>query len=129
EEAQAIAVLVRQALAEPEKRVAVITPDRDLAQRLVAHLERWGIAADDTAGRPLSQTPAGRVLLQLAEIAGTAAAPVPLLALVGHPLVRRWEGRPAWLERVRQLDLALRGPRPGPGLDAVRGAVAAKEEA
>ncbi len=128
EEAQAIAVLVRQALAEPEKRVAVITPDRDLAQRLVAHLERWGIAADDTAGRPLSQLPAGRVLLQLAEIAATAAAPVPLLALLGHPLVRRGEGRAAWLERVRQLDLALRGPRPGPGLDAVRGAVVAKEK-
>ncbi len=127
EEAQAIAVLVRQALAEPEKRVAIITPDRDLAQRLVAHLERWGIAADDTAGRPLPQTPAGRVLLQLAEIAGTAAAPVPLLALLGHPLVRRGEGRSAWLERVRQLDLALRGPRPGPGLDPVRGAIAAKE--
>ena len=129
EEAQAVAVLVRQALAEPEKRVAVITPDRDLAQRLVAHLERWGIAADDTAGRPLSQTPAGRVLLQLAEIAATAAAPVPLLALLGHPLVQRGEGRPAWLERVRQLDLVLRGPRPGPGLEAVGRAVAAREAA
>ncbi|WP_298194130.1 double-strand break repair protein AddB [Novosphingobium sp.] len=126
EEAQAIAVLVRQALAEPERRVAVITPDRDLAQRLVAHLERWGIAADDTAGRPLSQMPAGRVLLQLAEIAATAAAPVPLLALLGHPLVRRGEGRAAWLERVRELDLVLRGPRPGPGLAAVRSAVLAK---
>ena len=129
EEAQALAVLVREALATPETRVAVITPDRDLAQRLVAHLERWGIVADDTAGRPLSQAPAGRVLLQLAEIAATAAAPVPLLALLGHPLVRRGEGRSAWLERVRQLDLALRGPRPGPGLDAVRSAAALKEKA
>lgn len=128
EEAQAVAVLVRQALAEPEKRVAVITPDRDLAQRLVAHLERWGIAADDTAGRPLSQAPAGRVLLQLAEIAATSAAPVPLLALLAHPLARRGDRRAAWLERVRQLDLVLRGPRPGPGLDAVRSAVAAKEK-
>lgn len=128
EEAQALAVLVRHALAEPEKRVAVITPDRDLAQRLVAHLERWGIAADDTAGRPLSQMAAGRVLLQLAEIAATSAAPVPLLALLGHPLVRRGEGRPAWLERVRQLDLVLRGPRPGPGLVAVGTAVAGREK-
>ena len=129
EEAQAIAVLVRQALAVPEKRVAVITPDRDLAQRLVAHLERWGIAADDTAGRPLPQTPAGRLLLQLAEAASTLAAPVPLLALLGHPLVRSGDARAGWLERVRQLDLALRGPRPGPGLGAVRKAVAAKEKA
>ena len=129
EEAQAIAVLVRRSLAVPEKRVAVITPDRDLAQRLVAHLERWGIAADDTAGRALPQTPAGRLFLQLAEVAATSAAPVPLLALLGHPLVQTGEARAAWLERVRQLDLALRGPRPGPGLEAVRGSVAAKEEA
>lgn len=128
EEAQALAVLVRQALAEPEKRIAVITPDRDLAQRLVAHLERWGIVADDTAGRPLAQAPAGRVLLQLAEVVATSAAPVPLLALLGHPLVQRGEGRAAWLERVRQLDLVLRGPRPGPGLEAVRRAVAAREK-
>ena len=129
EEAQAIAVLVRQVLAVPEKRVAVITPDRDLAQRLVAHLERWGIACDDTAGRPLPQTPAGRLFLQLAEVAASRAAPVPLLALLSHPLAQSGEARAAWLERVRQLDLALRGPRPGPGLDAVRGAAASKEEA
>ncbi|MFM9937802.1 MAG: double-strand break repair protein AddB, partial [Novosphingobium sp.] len=129
EEAQAIAVLVRQALSVPEKRVAVITPDRDLAQRLVAHLERWGIAADDTAGRPLPQTPAGRLFAQLAEVAASRAAPVPLLALLGHPLVQSGEARAVWLERVRQLDLALRGPRPGPGLDCVSTAVSAKKKA
>src|SRR3546814_6300629 len=33
EEAQAIALLVREALDVPEKRVAVITPDRSLARR------------------------------------------------------------------------------------------------
>lgn len=121
EEAQAIAVLVREALAEPERRVAVITPDRSLAARVVAHLGRWNIVADDTAGRPLPQTAAGRVLLQMAEVVAERMSPVPLLALLGHPLVRAGEGRAAWLERVRQLDLALRGPRPGPGLAAVRG--------
>ncbi|MEL0209009.1 MAG: PD-(D/E)XK nuclease family protein, partial [Novosphingobium sp.] len=121
EEAQAIAVLVREALAEPELRVAVITPDRSLASRVIAHLGRWNIGADDTAGRPLPQTAAGRVLLQLAEVVAERAAPVPVLTLLGHPLVRPGEGRAIWLERVRQLDLALRGPRPGPGLAAMRG--------
>jgi K+-transporting ATPase ATPase C chain len=56
----ALAVLVRAGLGVPEKRVAVITPDRDLAQRLVAHLERWGIVGDDTAGRPLPQVSRAR---------------------------------------------------------------------
>lgn len=116
EEAQAVAILIREALAEPERRVALVTPDRGLAARVVAHLQRWGIEADDTAGSPLSQTAAGRILLLLAEVAAEQAAPVPLIALLGHPLIRAGEGRASWLERVRALDLALRGPRPGPGL-------------
>jgi ATP-dependent helicase/nuclease subunit B len=49
--------------------------------------------------------------------------------LLGHPLVMSQDVRAAWLERVRQLDLVLRGPRPGPGLDAVRGAVEVKRKA
>jgi ATP-dependent helicase/nuclease subunit B len=116
EESQAIAILIRQALAEPEKRVAFVTPDRGLAARVVAQLGRWGIEADDTAGQPLSQSAAGRVLLLLAEVVAEGAAPAPLLALLGHPLVRAGEPRAAWLEGVRALDLALRGPRPAPGL-------------
>ena len=116
EEAQAIALLIRQALEVPAKRVALITPDRGLAGRVVAHLKRWDIVADDTAGRPLPQTPAGRILLLLAEVAADQAAPVPLLALLTHPLAGGGEGRAAWLDNARALDLALRGPRPAPGL-------------
>lgn len=116
EEAQAIALLVRQALEVPAKRVAVITPDRGLAARVVAHLKRWDIVADDTAGRPMPQTPAGRLLLLLAEVAADQAAPVPLMALLTHPLAGFGEGRAAWLDNARALDLALRGPRPSPGL-------------
>ena len=127
EEAQAIAILVRQALAVPERRVAVITPDRGLAARVVAHLSRWNIEADDTAGRPLPQTEAGRLLLLLADVVATRAAPVPLIALLGHPRVRADARRPAWLERVRQLDLALRGPRHGLDLSAICVPVAAAE--
>ncbi|MBC7159772.1 MAG: double-strand break repair protein AddB, partial [Porphyrobacter sp.] len=52
EEAQAIALLVRRALDQPERRVAVVTPDRGLAARIVQHLRRWNIEADDSAGRP-----------------------------------------------------------------------------
>ncbi len=120
EEAQALAVLIREALERPERRVALVTPDRSLAARVVAHLERWDIRADDSAGRPLPQTPAGRVLLLLAEVMAERAAPVPLLALLTHPLVRAGEGRAAWLDSARALDLRLRGPRPAPGLEPLR---------
>lgn len=124
EEAQAVAILIREALEVPERRVALVTPDRGLAGRVVAHLRRWEIEADDTAGRPLAQTAAGRVLLLLADLVATSASPVPLLALLVHPLVKQGDGRAQWLENARKLDLQLRGPRPAPGLEPLRAAAA-----
>ena len=129
EEAQAIAVLIREALEVPERRVALITPDRGLTARVEAQLRRWSIAADDSAGQPLPPTAAGRLLLLLADVMAERAAPVPLVALLGHPLVREGDGRAAWLEHVRQLDLALRGPRPDAGLAPLRAVVAGAEDA
>lgn len=130
EEAQAIALLVRQALAEPEKRIAVVTPDRGLARRVVQHLRRWNIEADDSAGRPLSQTAAGRLFLLLAEVAAEQAAPVPLVALLEHPLVRAADEREraTWLEHARAFELALRGPRPAPALEPLRKMVREREQ-
>jgi ATP-dependent helicase/nuclease subunit B len=121
--------LIRRALDEPEKRIALITPDRGLAGRVVAHLKRWNVQADDSAGLPLPQTPAGRVLLLLAELAASAASPVPLLALLIHPLVGAGDHRAAWLGNARELDLALRGPRPMPGFEPIRAAIAKLETA
>ncbi|MCA0977290.1 double-strand break repair protein AddB [Qipengyuania flava] len=124
EEAQAIALLVREALAEPEKRVAVITPDRSLARRVVHHLARWNIVADDSAGRPLSQTAAGRAFLLAAEVMAEGARAVPLMALLGHPLVDGGMDRGRWLQRLRKLERELRGPRLMPGLEPARSEIA-----
>ncbi len=125
EEAQSVALLVREALEVPRKRIAVVTPDRGLAGRITQHLRRWNITADDSAGKPLSQTAAGRVLLLLAEVAAEAAAPVPLIALLQHPLVGAGEGRADWLDASRAMERRMRGPRTGPGLEPLR-TVAAK---
>lgn len=116
EEAQAIALLVREALETPGKRIAVVTPDRALARRIAGHLGRWDISADDTAGRPLSQTAAGRLFLLLAEIVAGGVGPLTLTAMLMHPLVDGGKDRRDWLRHVRLLDLALRGPRPRDGL-------------
>jgi ATP-dependent helicase/nuclease subunit B len=116
-EAQAIALALREALETPGKTVALVTPDRQLAGRVSALLARWGIEADDSAGRRLSETAPGTLLLGIASAAAEELAPVPLLALLKHPLVGgEGEERAAWLEAVRKLDLALRGPRPAAGL-------------
>ena len=119
EETQAIAIALREALERPGQSAALVTPDRALARRVSAHLRRWGIEADDSAGRPLSQTPPGTFLLAIATAAAERFAPVPLLALLKHPLVQAGPGRLGWLDGVRRLDLALRGPRPPAGLDGI----------
>jgi ATP-dependent helicase/nuclease subunit B len=128
DEAQTIAIALREAVETPGRTAALITPDRDLATRVSAHLARWNIEADDSAGRPLSSTPPGTLLLALAEAAAERFAPVPLLGLLKHPLVAAGEGRVAWLEGARRLDIALRGPRPAPGLAGVSAYLAAGDE-
>jgi ATP-dependent helicase/nuclease subunit B len=115
-EAQAIALALREALEQPGRTAALVTPDRNLARRVSAHLRRWGIVADDSAGQPLSQTPPGTLLVAAASAAAERFAPVPLLALLKHPLVMAGPERLDWLDGVRALDLALRGPRPPAGL-------------
>jgi ATP-dependent helicase/nuclease subunit B len=124
EEAQAIALIVREALEVPEKRIAVVTADRGLARRVAQHLERWHITADDSAGRPLALTPAGRLLGLLAEIAANGPDPANLVAAFGHPLVRAWDGptRGDWLKGLRAFDRELRGPSPAPGMEPLRAA-------
>ncbi|HEY0414491.1 MAG TPA: double-strand break repair protein AddB [Allosphingosinicella sp.] len=119
QEAQAIAIALREALETPERTAALVTPDRGLARRVAAHLRRWEIEADDSAGRPLSELAPGTFILALAAAAAEQFAPVPLLALLKHPLAMKGEGRLAWLEGARLLDLALRGPRPPAGLDGI----------
>ena len=119
-EAQAIAIALREAVETPGKTAALVTPDRGLAARVSAHLQRWGISADDSAGQPLSQTPAGTLLLAVAEAAVENLAPVPLLALLKHPLVGgEADTRRQWLDAVRALDTALRGPRPRAGVEGL----------
>ena len=125
EEAQAIALALRAVL-EPQaderigtRTAALVTPDRGLARRVAAHLKRWDIVVDDTAGRPLSILPSGTLLTALAEAATQRFAPLALLTLLKHPLVRFGEARTAWLDGARALDKILRGPRPAAGLAGI----------
>ena len=128
-EAQGIALALRRALETPGQTAALVTPDRMLARRVSSLLQRWGIEADDSAGRPLSETPAGTLLLGIAAAAAEELAPVPLLALLKHPLVGG-EGDPRlrWLETVRTFDLALRGPRPAAGVEGIDAHIREHEE-
>ncbi|HTK79176.1 MAG TPA: double-strand break repair protein AddB [Rhizomicrobium sp.] len=126
EEAATIALILRESLDTPECRAALVTPDRPLARRVAAELGRWNIAIDDSAGRPLANTSPGAFLCLFAEAAAAKFAPVPLLALLKHPLAAGGQKPADFRRRVRQLDrLCLRGPRPNPGLAGIRAAITA----
>ena len=117
EEALVIALALRETLEHDGRTAALVTPDRDLGRRVAAELSRWEIAIDDSAGRPLAHTSAGAFLCLLAEAADTEFAPVPLLALLKHPFAGLGGDPAHFRAHARALDrLALRGPRPDPGL-------------
>ena len=121
EEAASIALILRDALERPGARAALVTPDRALAGRVTAELLRWGVIADDSAGEALSETPPAVFLRLLARALAEELAPVPLLALLKHPLAAAGLSPVACRAGARALELAcLRGPRPLHGLKGLR---------
>ena len=116
DEALAIAVTLREVLEQDDKTAALVTPDRALARRVLAHLARWKVAVDDSGGDALADTSAGVFARLAAEAALAGLAPVTLLALLKHPLLRLGAPAGAHAQTVSVLEQAvLRGPRPKPG--------------
>jgi len=121
QEATAIALIIREVVDAPDKTVALVTPDRILARRVTAQLQRWGLEVDDSAGQPLTNTPAAVFTTLVIEAAAAGFSTIPLLALLKHPSCRL--GLEAWdiANRVRNLEQAiLRGPRLKSGTDTLR---------
>jgi ATP-dependent helicase/nuclease subunit B len=128
EEALAIALLLRQRLEHPGETAALVTPDRALARRVASELKRWNIEIDDSAGVPLNKTPPGVFLRLLLDAVAEGFAPLPLLALLKHPLSAAGSRPEGFRALTRRLEVAvLRGPRPAPGLAALGQTLDAKE--
>jgi ATP-dependent helicase/nuclease subunit B len=124
EEALVIALLLRETLQRPGETAALVTPDRELARRVAAELRRWGIEIDDSAGVPLNRTPPGVFLRLVLAAAAEALAPVPLLALLKHPLAALGLAPETCRALARRLETeVLRGPRPAPGLAGLEAAL------
>jgi ATP-dependent helicase/nuclease subunit B len=128
EEARAIAIILREGLETPEQRMALITPDRELAVRVAAQLERWDIIVDDSAGKPLIQSTEGSLVLNVARIIAENFSAISVLSALKHPLVSAKEGRVAWLRQARKIDFALRGPTEGRGFDYIESKIAKLNE-
>ncbi|MBK8174190.1 MAG: double-strand break repair protein AddB [Rhodospirillales bacterium] len=124
EEARSIALIMRQTLEAPGRTAALVTPDRLLARRVGAALDRWGIAIDDSGGQPLSETGPATFLRLIARMVVERFAPVPLLAALKHPLAACGQAPTLFRRHVRDLEHhALRGLRPAPGMDGLRQAI------
>ncbi|HET7847981.1 MAG TPA: double-strand break repair protein AddB [Pseudolabrys sp.] len=126
EEALAIAVALREAIEQPDRTAALVTSDIALGRRVIAALARWNVPVDDSRGVSLADAPEGVFARLAAEAALEGLAPVPLLALLKHPLGRFDAAAVVALEHA-----VLRGPRPRPGaaglqeaLTYVRGEIA-----
>ncbi len=124
QEAVTIALLLRRKLETPGATAALVTPDRELARRVAAELRRWGIEIDDSAGLPLNRTPPGAFLRLVLELAESRLAPVPLLAALKHPLAAGGLAPALFRRLARRLEEAILGPRPAPGLEGLRAALA-----
>ena len=123
EEAGAIALVLREVLETPGRTAALVTSDRTLARRVTSALARWDVTIDDSAGVPLAETPPGAFLRHVVRAVHEHMSPIPLLAVLKHPVVGRVGGGAGPLER-----LVLRGPRPAEGFAGLRGAAERRRE-
>ena len=124
DEAEAVALILREAVEHPGRTAALVSPDRLLARRVAIRLESWGIRVDDSAGRPFAKTVPGAFLDLVIDTIAKDFEPKSLMALLKHPLMRL--GRPAFDIRraARALEIAaFRTPYLGRGLDGVDAAL------
>lgn len=86
DEAMVIALILRQTLETPDQTAALITPDRGLARRVSTLCRKWGLALDDSGGRPLIESYRGSFLALCLNAVAEDSKPVSLLSLMKHGL-------------------------------------------
>ena len=115
-EAGAIALHMREVLETGDQTAALVTPDRNLARRVMAELRRWGIEVDDSAGKSLRITPTAIFFQLIVEAVLTDFSPVALLAVMRHPMSHLGQRRSEHLQCVSDLERKfLRGPKTNNG--------------
>jgi ATP-dependent helicase/nuclease subunit B len=86
EEAQAIALMMRATLETADKTATLVTPDRQLAERVACLLLRWNVDVNDSGGMAMTNRPIGSFLMSVLSVAEPEAGAVATLSLLKHPL-------------------------------------------
>jgi len=130
DEAEAVALILREAAETPGRTAALVSPDRLLARRVAIRLEAWGIRVDDSAGRPFAKTVPGTFLDLVISAITHDFAPVDVMALLKHPLTRAGLDAFAVRRAARALEIAVfRDVYLGQGLDGLMRGLDRAEEA
>lgn len=120
DEAQAIALMLREVLEAPAKTACLVTADRHLARRVSSLMKRWDVQIDDSGGVPLHQTPLGIWFLLLAEMIESDCDPVLLVAFLKHPLTHLGMDKKEMMKKVHAFEKhLLRAGFSGQGLDEI----------
>lgn len=106
-EALSIAILIRNLLRQPEKTIALVTPNRNLARRVTAELSRWDINIDDSAGIPLRQTSWGIYILLIISALLPSATKADALSLFKSRYFSCRKSRSLVTEMVERIDKNL----------------------
>jgi ATP-dependent helicase/nuclease subunit B len=124
EEAEAVALILREAMERPGETAMLVTPDRALARRVSARLAAWALSVEDQGGEPFAKTLPGSFLELVVTAAQEEFEPVTLMTLLKHPLCRLGMGGEEVRRGREALELAcFRAPYFGKGLDGVETAL------
>lgn len=124
DEAETIALILREAIETPGRKAALVSPDRLLARRVAIRLEAWGIRVDDSAGRPFAKTVPGAFLALVINAVISKFAPAETMALLRHPLCRIGFGTFDIRKFSRALEIsAFRRPYLGRGIEGILAAL------
>lgn len=119
DEAQIIALILRETLEHPTKTAALITPDRNLAKRVRVLCQKWSIDIDDSGGKSLSDSQIGKYLQLSARAMIDGITPLSLLAFLKHDL-NKGKNFNHYRSAVRSLDKdILRGLKPPEGFESL----------
>ena len=129
DEAETIALILREVAETPDRTAALVSPDRLLARRVAVRLKTWGIEVDDSAGRPFAKTPPGAFLDLVISAIAKDFAPAETMALLKHPLTRLGLGAFPIRRAARNIEIAVfRDIYLGKGLDDLEAALIKAQE-